>query len=102
MKKVIIDNIRYVPITSKEKLIESLKQLINFKTGDGNGHPITSEELKENEKYYGLIEKGLPFFCEATLYTLMGKQDARTLLGSLFRLGKECGVDVEELFEDVK
>ena len=84
MKKVFIDNVQYIPITSKEKLLESLIRLVNFKTGDGNGYPITSKELRQNEKDYGKIEDNMPFFSEATLYALMGKEDARTLLGRLW------------------
>jgi hypothetical protein len=98
MKKVLIDNVEYIPASSKKELIEKLKKLVNFKTGDGHGYPITSKDLRQNEKDYGRIEDGLPFFCESTLYTLMGKEDARTLLGALHFLTKVCGVELDDLY----
>lgn len=98
MKKVLIDDIEYIPATDVEELVKSLKDLVNFKTGDGNGYPITAKDLRQNEKDYGKIEEGLPFFCESTLYTLMGKEDARTLLGTLQFLAKACGVEFDDLY----
>lgn len=100
MKKVIIDDVQYIPATNKDELTKSLKELVNFKTGDGEGYPITSKELRQNEKAYGKIENDLPFLCESTLYVLMGKEDARTLLSLLHNIGQASGIDIEELYED--
>ena len=100
MPKVKIDDIEYIPATNKDELLESLKSLVNFKTGDGNGYPITSKELRDNEKFYGKIAEDLPFFSEATLYTLMGKEDARTLLSILYRIGESSGIAIETLYKD--
>lgn len=83
---------------SKATLKKSLENLASFKTGDGQGYPITSKSLKENEKWYGKIEEDMPFFSEATLYTLMGKEDARTLLAKLRSVCEEAGLDRFKLF----
>ncbi len=60
-------------------------------------------ELKRLGKaWYGqdVYEEGdetMPFFSEAFLYLLLGKEDARSLLGRLDRLGEALGLSDKEL-----
>ena len=40
-------------------------------------------------------DDGQPFFSEAYLYNLLGKEDARTLLALIRHLLKSMGIDIE-------
>lgn len=57
---------------------------------------IENDTDKRTGKTYGMYAEGdenAPFFSEAFLYNLMGKDDARTVLGIITRLCEVAGVD---------
>lgn len=43
-----------------------------------------------------------PFFSEAYLYSLLGKEDARTLLALLKQAFQSVGIDVEKYYDEVE
>lgn len=68
----------------------ALEDLVNFKPVDEPrplpGYGITRKEMR-----------AVPFFCETYLYGLLGKEDARSLLGRLRVLCDALGHDLRKL-----
>lgn len=76
--------------TKKEELKKRLLDLVEWKP---ETWPVTSETLREAEEFCGeKIDPEVPIFCESSLYILLGKNDARTLLGKLRRIGELAGI----------
>lgn len=77
----------------KEELKKKLLDLIEWKP---ETWPVTSKTLRESEKFCGeKINPEVPFFCESSLYILLGKEDARTLLCKLRRIGELAGIKLD-------
>ncbi len=75
----------------KEKIIKAAKELMDWCPED-----FPCEAIKEENKTSGMYEEGdekAPFFSEAYLYNLMGKDDARTILGLINNLLGTVGID---------
>jgi hypothetical protein len=66
-------------------------RLLRFETDDV---PISG--FKKSD-YYSNGDENSPFFSEAYLYSLIGKEDARTVLAMLHRLMVACGFDRTDL-----
>ncbi len=83
---------------NKEKVIEAAKNLLSFQLE-------AKVDKKRFPEFFGLgYEEGdenFPFFTEASLYGLFGKEDARSILGLLHWLLKACDIDMDELQEQV-
>mgnify|MGYP001607144240 FL=1 len=76
--------------TKKEELKKKLLDLVKWKP---ESWPVTSKTLQEMEEFCGEeIDPEVPFFCESSLYILLGKEDARTLLAKLRRIGELAGI----------
>lgn len=56
--------------------------------------------LQESD-YYSEGDEDAPFFSESFLYNLLGKEDARTLRGTLHSLQKAIGLDQDVLDEEL-
>jgi len=65
---------KYVALQNKE-LDRALRNLAKMKLD----HPIVNDEFKES-CYYSEGDEDAPFFTEAYLYCLLGKENARTVL----------------------
>ena len=50
------------------------------------------EEVRKDAEECGEDPTGIPFFTEAFLYPLLGKEDARSLLGRMRRLCDAAGI----------
>ncbi len=75
-------------MTADSKAIEAMKNLLSLVIEDGLDHTSPDYEEGDGEA---------PFFSEAYLYNLVGKEDARTILGRLNRLGEALGMTYGEL-----
>jgi hypothetical protein len=71
-----------------------LTELVNFKPECAEYAPVKGMGIQKREM------QQVPFFCETFLYGLLGKEDARTLLGRLRRLCDALGVDIEHLYKE--
>lgn len=77
--------------------IDEFRELIGFKELEGRNW---DEQFQRWSASSGMYEEGdgqAPFFTEAFLYNLLGKDDARSLLSIVRRLGKSLGVETQEL-----
>lgn len=94
-----------------EKLDETLRQLkvaqdafkglFNFRLGDLKAHAELSNGLEPSTDQpwgYDPEDEKAPFFSEAFLYNLLGKEDARTVLAYTRRIGEALGLDSEEFY----
>lgn len=61
---------------------------------------ILVDTLKESD-YYSEGDEDAPFFSEAFLYNLLGKEDARTLRATLHSLQEAIGLDRDVLDEEL-
>lgn len=69
--------------------------LLNIKLGHfGMAHDTI---VKKEGSYYQEGDENAPFYSEAYLYSLLGKEDARTILYSLQNLIRADGLDPNEL-----
>jgi len=73
----------------KDGLVAAWKSLLNFAPGMS---PALIKQAKR-DGYYQKGDENAPFFSEAYLYPLLGKDDARTILSIMRLIIKEQGVD---------
>ena len=78
---------------NKIKAQKAIKKLLAYTPGhlpEGvNFYGVDEEELKEDEQ--------APFFSEAYLYNLVGKDEARTLLYCLSEICKYLDIDMRDI-----
>lgn len=94
---VMIDGARYAPVDEEEA--DELGDRIRTFTLEGSTH--WREQFIDNDtgpdgRRYGMYGEGdeeAPFFTEAFLYNLLGKDEARSVLGIVRRLCKLAGVE---------
>lgn len=70
--------------------------LVSLFRFDMEGGELGTAELTDAFKKTPFYEEGdekAPFFSEAFLYNLVGKEDARTILGLIEHLARAAGVD---------
>jgi hypothetical protein len=86
---------------SKKEIKQSFVKLLKYTPGYlpacPKGHIVNayheSKKMLEDDSQ-------APFFSEAYLYTLMGKEEARSVLGLIRNLADACGVDLIKLEEE--
>lgn len=90
---------------------QALASIVNFHPSstplqftDPNCHPMymPKEAKRADVRAEMRIDAAAPFVSEAYLYTLLGKEDARTLLGRFRRLCQALGIDENSLYESEK
>lgn len=96
MSEVIIDGVRYRPVDEEEaqELAERLREFRLEATDYWRNHFIQSDTTEDGGRY-GMYDEGdeeAPFFTEAFLYNLLGKDEARSALGIVRRLSVLAGV----------
>lgn len=74
---------------AQAEAVRAFKVLAQFK-------PESRPEFFEKHYGYSKGDEHAPFFSEAFLYTLLGKEDARTLLGRMRRLAKALAITDRE------
>ena len=79
----------------KTKMKEAFKKLADFVP---ECWPLNITTFKANQAYMGKIDKDAPFVSEATLYTILGKEDARTFRALLRNFAIEAGIPQEDTF----
>ena len=89
---VVIKRAEYVP--EPEDLKTALKKILKLRL---EGVPLHFTKLEG----YAKGDERAPFFSEAFLYVLIGKQDARTVLVYIHNLIKAAGFDPDELEREV-
>ena len=93
---VVIDDVPYRPVDKEE--VERLAELIRSFTLSGSEYwrdLFIESDTAENGERHGGYEDGdenRPFFTEGFLYNLLGKEDARSVLGIMRRLCALAGV----------
>ena len=95
--KVLIDGTRYAPVDEAEaqELAERLKTF----TLEGESYwreLFIKNDTGRDGTRYGMYTEGderAPFFTEAFLYNLLGKDEARSVLGIIRRLSVLAGVE---------
>lgn len=96
--KVEIDGVRYVPVDEEER--QELGAWIRRFTLEGE--EFWRERFMQDDTdaktgaRFGMYDEGdekAPFFTEAFLYNLLGKDEARSVLGIIRRLSKLAGVE---------
>ncbi len=87
---------------SHAEAVEAFRDLVAWTAEAGESY--REEFLRHEREWYGegvhAYEEGdekAPFFSETFLYLLLGKEDARSLLGRLNRLGEALGLSDKEL-----
>ncbi len=82
-------------ITTPEDMKATFKKLLRLK--------LESAPLRgfKSGDYYSKGDEDAPFFSESYLYSLVGKDDARTVLGYLHHLAKMAGLDLYEVQREV-
>lgn len=95
--EVIIDGTRWVPVDEEERR-ELSDRLRTFALEGTTFWKNRFEEWDDNGKggKYGMYSEGdekAPFFTEAFLYNLVGKDEARSILGIIRRLSALAGVE---------
>lgn len=83
----------------------ALERLCNFKPQDvpvqfkaASGHSVYGKTTRKDVIAELKQDSEQPFFCEAYLYNLLGKEDARSLLGRFRALCAALGVEMEDLY----
>lgn len=97
MTEVVIDGKRYRPVDEAEAsaLGERLREFKTEGTEYWRDHFIR-HDTDENGRRFGMYSEGdetAPFFSEAFLYNLLGKDEARSVLGIVRRLCVLAGVE---------
>jgi len=92
-KDAIIVSSEYV--TTPEDMKATFKKLLRLK--------LESAPLRgfKSSGGYSKGDEDAPFFSESYLYNLVGKDDARTVLGYLRHLAKMAGLDLHEVQREV-
>jgi hypothetical protein len=98
MADVTIDGVRYRPVNEDEA--RELAEYIREFTLEGSDYWrklfITSDTTDDGSTRFGMYNEGdeaAPFFSEAFLYNLLGKDEARSVLGIVRRLCVLAGVE---------
>jgi len=92
-----IDGKRYAPVDEEEAA--ALGDLIRRFTLEGETYwrnQFVERDAAPSSARYGMYAEGdekAPFFTEAFLYNLLGKDDARTVLSIIRRLSLLAGVE---------
>jgi len=92
-KDAIIISSEYV--TTPEDMKATFKKLLRLKLA---GAPLRGFKSSGG---YSKGDEDAPFFSESYLYNLLGKDDARTVLGYLSHLAKMAGLDLHEVQREV-
>lgn len=97
MTEVVID-VRYRPVDEEEaaNLAEHLKSFTLEGETYWRNVFITNDTNSKTLERYGMYAEGdekAPFFTEAFLYNLLGKDEARSVLGIVRRLSVLAGVE---------
>lgn len=90
---VIIDGTRYRPVDGAEA--EELATRINEFTLEASDYWRDRFNDDDTNGMYADGDEHAPFFSEAFLYNLLGKYEARSVLGIVRRLSKLAGVQVD-------
>lgn len=97
---------RTVEIQIEAAVLKALKDLVNYHpdvapiqfTEAGNPYNESDDVRVPQSELDEDVEA--PFFSESYLYNLLGKEDARALLGRVKRLCTALGVELHELYRD--
>ncbi len=94
-----IDGKKYRPVDEAEaqELAERLSSFTPEGTTFWGNFFLTRDTLPDGTRY-GMYDEGdeaMPFFSEAFLYNLLGKDEARSVLGIVRRLSKLAGVECD-------
>lgn len=92
-KDAIIISSEYV--TTPEDMKATFKKLLRLKL---EGGPLRGFK---SSGHYSKGDEDAPFYSESYLYNLLGKEDARTVLGYLHHLAKMAGLDLYEIQREV-
>lgn len=76
--------------STKVEVLGQLQKLLRF-TPEGGWTPAMVEIICSDGEYQEETTARLPFFSEAVLYPLLGKDNARTLRAYLGELARICG-----------
>lgn len=82
-------------VTTPEDMKATFKKLLRMKLESA---PLRGFKSSEG---YSKGDEDAPFFSESYLYNLVGKDDARTVLGYLNHLAKMAGLDLHEIGREV-
>lgn len=75
---------------AKKDIKKALEKLVLFVP---EAWPLDSKQFREREKYMGKIEENVPFLSESALYTILWKEDARTLRALIRNVAEAAGLD---------
>jgi len=95
--KVVINDQKYKPVDEEE--VEELAERLETFTLEGTTfwrENFIKWDTKEDGTMHGMYSAGdeeAPFFSEAFLYNLVGKDEARSILGIVRRLCVQAGVE---------
>lgn len=95
-REVIIDGVRYRPVDEEEAA--ELEERLRTFTSESSTYwreLFIANDTNEHGARYGMYSDGdeeRPFFTEAFLYNLLGKDEARSVLGIMRRLCELAGV----------
>lgn len=81
-------------VAEADDLRAAFKKLLRFKT---EGLPPAFQPRFRRASGYEPGDESAPFYSERFLYPLLGKEDARTVLGMLRKVMKLAGIDMREL-----
>lgn len=96
-REVTIDGVRYRPVDEQEaeRLAERLAEFTLEGATAWRNRFIAWDTDEKTLKRYGMYDEGdeyAPFFSEAFLYNLIGKDEARSVLGIVRGLAELAGV----------
>lgn len=76
---------------------DTIKQLLKWRPNGGMSEAVIAQAKKL--KYFADGDERAPFFSEAFLYNLLGKEDARTFMALIHTIIAEAGIDLHPLRE---
>ena len=85
LKEKLVELLKWTPLGVDLKAISKVNYPEKYFPRDKYGEICTSEDCKA------------PFFSEAYAYNLLGKQDARTLIGLMHSICEAIGVDMDKI-----
>lgn len=97
MTEVIVDGVRYRPVD--EEAAEDLARRLREFTVEGSAFWrafFIERDTSRSGQRFGMYSEGdecRPFFTEAFLYNLLGKDEARSVLGIVREMGVLAGVE---------
>lgn len=93
---------------SKEKVKEALKKLmlwvpegVPLKKISRINYPLKHFPKKEYGDIYVRGDDKSPFISEKYLYHLLGKEDARTLFGLIYRICEAADISMDDLEKEI-